>query len=311
MFRHKAPCLNAIIKRVMKMSGIIYADVLVIINLYVTYFILLGASFLSHEKPKRLRLVLSSFFGGFYALLILLPYVNSFFDFLIKIGAVVLPVLIAFGLKNAKTFLRLLVSYLVCNFIFAGLMFLLWYFLNPSGMFYNGTVVYFNIDVLTLVVFTVVCYGFMRAFDFIFKSRAPVNTVFYCKVFLKGKQYNLKAFLDTGNNLSDPFSGKPIIIANKTLFISEFDFENPVAGEGLRFVLCNTVSGKSLLPASSPERIIAEGADISFETDKVMIAFTAEKLFGGEYDAILPVGLLNQTYERKDERESEKNAVTF
>ena len=295
----------------MKMSGVIYADVLVIINLYVTYFLLLCASLLSREKPKRARLVLSSFFGGFYALLILLPDVNVFFNVLIKVGAVVLPPFTAFGFRCAKSFVRLFVSYLVCSFVFAGLMFALWYFVCPAGMFYNGSAVYFDIDVLTLVVFTVVCYGFMRLFGFIFKSRAPVNTVFRCKVCLKGEQYGLKAFLDTGNSFSDPFTGKPVIIAHRELFREAFDFDNPTAGQGLRFVMCSTVSGKSLLPVALPESVTVEGADIFFETDKVMIAFTAERLLGGEYDAILPVGLFNKTYERKDERESEQAAVTF
>ncbi len=295
----------------MKMSGVIYADVLVIINLYVTYFLLLCASFLSHEKPERSRLVLSSFFGGFYALLILIPDVNAFFTVVIKIGAVILPPFIAFGCRSARVFLRLAVSYLVCSFVFAGLMFALWYFVCPSGMFYDGSVVYFDIDVLTLVVFTVVCYGFMRGFEFIFRSRAPVNTIFYCKASVRGKQYNLKAFLDTGNSLCDPFSGKPVIIACREIFSADFDFDNPSAEEGFRFVLCNTVSGKSLLPALSPDSITVDGADTYFETDRVMIAFTCEKLLGGDYDAILPMGLINKTYERKDERESEKTTVTF
>ncbi len=293
------------------MSGVIYADVLVIINLYVTYFLLLSAAFISREKPERLRLVLSSFFGGFYALLVLLPVVIPFQSFIIKAGAVILPPVIAFGFRSTKTFLRLCVSYLVCSFVFAGLMFALWYFVCPAGMFYDGSVVYFDIDVLTLVFFTVVCYGFMRLFDFVFKSRAPVNTVFYCKVYLKEGEYSLKTFLDTGNNLTDPFSGKPIIIANTEKFRDVFDFENPEAGEGLRFVLCSTVSGKSLLPAASPLRLKVEGADTCFTTDKVMIAFTNERLLGGDYDAILPMGLFNKNFERKDERESEKASVTF
>lgn len=310
-FRHKIRSTEAIIKRVMKMPGVIYADVLVIINLYVTYFLLLCTCFISREKPKRVRLALSSFFGGFYSLLILLPTENAFLNFLVKAGAAILPVVIAFKLRGVKTFLRLCVSYLVCNFVFAGLMFALWYFVCPAGMFYDGSVVYFDIDVLTLAIFTVVCYGFMRLFDLIFKSRADINTVFYCKVWLKGSEYKLKAFLDTGNNLTDPFSAKPVIIVSREPFESLYDFDCPEAGEGIRFVLCSTVSGKSLLPAVCPESIRVEGADTTFETGNVMLAFTEEKLLGGDYDAILPMGLFNNIYERKDERESEKATVTF
>lgn len=292
------------------MSGVIYADVLVIINLYVTYFLLLCASYLSHEKPRRIRVVLSSVFGGFYALLILIPTENTFFIFLMKSGAVILPVVIAFGIRSLTAFLRVMLGYLVCSFAFAGIMSALWYFFCPAGMFYNGSIVYFDIDVLTLVIFTVICYGFMRLFDYIFSRRAPINTVFYCKVCFGEREYTLKAFLDTGNSLTDPFTGKPIVIASSDRFRDAFDLDNPEAGEEVRFVLCNTVSGKSLLPAVTPEWLKVEGADTDFITDKVMIAFTKQTLLSGEYDAILPMGLFSKNFERKDEGESEKTAVT-
>lgn len=289
----------------MKMSGVIYADVLIVINLYVTYFLLLSVSLLCRESAERMRLLLSSLFGAFYSLTVLLPEKFYYVTVFLRVVAFCFPVFIAFGFRNLKRFLRLNVCYLLCNFFFAGLMFALWYFVCPAGMYYNGSVVYFDIDILTLVIFTVVCYGFVKLFDLLFKTRAPINTVFYCKVRINGEDICLKAFLDTGNNLSDPFSGKPVIISHK----EKFNGKDPPS-EKQRFVLCSTVSGKSLLPAFSPDEIFIKGAEVEFITDRAMIALTEEKLMGGEYDAILPMGLFDKINERKDERESEENSFT-
>lgn len=299
--RHKTFEKSFIIKRVMEMPGVIYADVLVIINLYVTYFLLLSSALLSKQQVSRLRLLFSSFFGGFYSLSILIPSEYKLVCVLVKIGAAILPVVITFGIKNPAAYLRAQMSFLLCNFLFAGLMFGLWYFISPSGMYFDGSVVYFDIDLLTLVVFTVLCYGFLRLFDLFFKSRAPVNTVFLCEVLYCGKSFRLKAFLDTGNRLCDPFSGKPVIIVQESVF-AKADCE-----KRLRFIPCSTVSGEGLLPAFKAERVKIKGAQGELTTEEIMIALTKEKLLGGEYDAILPAGLFDNNFSGKDEREIEKN----
>lgn len=292
------------------MSGVIYADVLVIINFYVTYFLLCATALLSKSEINRVRFLLSSFLGGAYSLSILLPEVSFAFTSLLKLTALIVPVVIAFKLKSFTSFLKLCLCFVLCNFVFAGLMMALWYFVHPSGMYFNTTVLYFDIDILTLVIFTVVCYGFMRIFELFFRRRAPINTIFYCDITLDGKAYNLKAFLDTGNNLTDPFSSKPVIIADKRIF--EETIQNEDFSESrLRYVLCSTVSGKALLPSFVPEIVHIKGADTEFSTDEVMVALTEEKLLSGEYDAILPMGLFNNKHYRKDERESEENDVAF
>lgn len=294
------------------MSGVIYADVLVIINFFVTYFLLLSTSLLCRERLSRIRLLFSSLLGGFYSLSILLPAEHKAAGILLRVGAAVLPVVITFGYKSFSCFVRREISYLVCNFIFAGLMFGIWYFICPSGMYFNGSVVYFDIDLIELVVLTVLCYGFLKLFNMLFKSRAPVNTIFFCEFFFEGKEHKLKAFLDTGNSLTDPFTGKAVIVASREAFSGAFTeelTENAFQEHKLRFIPCSTLAGRSLLPSFSPGKVYIKGADKELVTDEVLIAITQQKILGGEYDAILPSGLFNNNFEGKDEGESEK--ITF
>ncbi len=292
------------------MSEVIYADVLVIINFYVTYFLLCATALLCKSEINRLRFMLTSFLGGACSLSILLPQASVGLSVVFKLGALLVPVVTGFKIRSVKGFLRLCLCFVLCNFVFAGFMMALWYFVCPSGMYYNGSVLYFDIDILTLVIFTVVCYGFIRAFELIFRKRAPINTVFDCKVAVDGDVYSLRAFLDTGNNLTDPFSSRSVIIADESIFSDKTETE-AFAEKRLRFVLCSTVSGKALLPSFVPDNVFIRGADTEASTNEVMIALTKEKLLSGEYDAILPMGLFDNKLYRKDERESEENSFVF
>lgn len=292
------------------MSGVIYADVLVVINLYVTYFLLCATALISKSEINRVRFLISSFLGGAYSLSILLPQESVALICVLKLGALVVPVIVGFKIRSTASLLKLCLCFVLCNFAFAGLMMALWYFVHPSGMYFNTTVLYFDIDIMTLVIFTIVCYGFIRAFDLFFRKRAPVNTVFHCRIIFDGKTYNLRAFLDTGNNLTDPFSSKPVIIADKSVF-GKIIQDDDISQSRLRFVLCSTVSGKALLPCFVPDNVHIRGADTEFSTEEVLVALTEEKLLSGEYDAILPVGLFDNKLYRKDERESEENSFAF
>ena len=94
------------------------------------------------------------------------------------------------------------------------------------------------------------------------------------------------------------------------VFESEITYESELQNRGIRFIFCDSVNGESMLPAFSPEKVHIKGADYDFITDDVTVAMTEKKLMQGEYEAILPMGLFDNGNFRKDESESEKNAVT-
>ena len=207
------------------MQRVIYADVLIVINIYITYFLLRATALLSKQEANRLRILLASFIGGIYSLTVLIPEEYQVLLGVLRIFAAVFFVLVAFGYTSLRAFIRLNVCFIFCSFMFAGAMLAVWYFICPGGMYFNGSVVYFDINIFTLVVLTVVCYAAVTVFDRLFKSRAPLNTVFMCKVIYLGAEYNIKAFLDTGNRLKDYFTDKPVIIAERQVFKAAFPNE--------------------------------------------------------------------------------------
>lgn len=299
---------------VRKMQRVIYADVLVVINIYITYFLLKSTALLAKEAPDRIRLLISALLGGTYSLTVLFQWDEQGFTVALRVVAALVFVFVAFGYKSLKRFVRLNFCFILCSFVFAGIMLALWYFFSPAGMYFNGSVVYFDVNVLTLVLLTIACYVFITVFEKIFKTRAPVNTVFYCTVFHNGKEYRLKAFLDTGNRLKDYFTGKPVVIAERKvfedMFANELDENRDGFDDKIRYIFCNTVAGGGLLACFSPQKLHVKGVDYDFSTNEVAVALSEKKLFGGEFDAILPMSLFENKLSGKDGRESEKSSAT-
>lgn len=283
---------------------IIYADILFVLNVYITYGLLLLTSFIAKTPSGRLRLLFASLLSGLYSLIILVPDISDTAVSLSRVPVCFLLIFVGFKVTNRRHFLRLTVSFFGVNFAFAGLMLALWYFFSPDSMYYNNGIVYFDIDALTLVVLTAVCWTVLKLICKFLSFRAPHNTVYNLHIYYKDKSFVCRGLLDTGNSLADPFTAFPVIIVHKGVFGEIFGeklSEKSIGENKLRFVVCSTLGGEGLLPCFRPSAVRIEGLDGSFETDRVIVALTDKKLRNGDFDAILPPDLfLNQKCERGD-----------
>lgn len=286
------------------MTQVIYADVLFIINAYITYALLVLTQLISGIQASRLRIAVSALIGGAYSLIVLIPNISDWLITMSRVPAAVIFLLVAFSFINIKTFLRLFGSFFLTNFLFAGLMLALWYFVNPQNMYLGGFVVYFDIEPITLIVFTAICYFLLKAINSFIKIKQPKNTIFNLNMHINDKVIPLHAFYDTGNNLFDPFTGKPVIIVSasslKELFPDkEHIYEQAIQlGMSIRFIPCSVLGGDMLLPCFTAERVQIRGVEITIEVTKAVIAVTKDKIKGGEFSALLPSGIFdNQTSE--------------
>lgn len=263
------------------MKQTIYIDVLMSVNLFVNYFILLGSSKFLGIEVKRVRLVLASVMGAIFSLYILLPTVNRFLSFIIEVLMASLMILVAFGFKDKIRFIKASVCFFSMNFSFAGLMFLLWKIFSPPGLMLNNGIVYFNISPILLIISTVVSYIIIRLFNIITGKSKRRDEIYNIKIYKSERSCSILAKLDTGNSLIEPFSGLPVIVveydAIKSI-LSDDEAEILVSkcelvgasvkgrvSEGieaetsvrlkLRFIPFNTVSGKGMLPSFKADKI--------------------------------------------------------
>jgi stage II sporulation protein GA (sporulation sigma-E factor processing peptidase) len=287
----------------------VYIDILIVINIFVNYFLLLETSFINKEKPKRWRILLSSALGGIYSLVIILPPLHMVLSVFLKIVFSASMIFAAFKVYTAKHFLRLFAVFFAVNFIFAGLMFAIWIFLEPHGMQFNNGAIYFNVDALTLTVMTVFCYVVVNLISRVSRKSAPYDKIYNITVDFMEKQVSGKALVDTGNSLCDVFSGTPVVVAEYDFLkdimpkdVSEFmQDENSFDTQKIlddhkgriRLIPFDSLGGDGLLKAFRPDKLTLEFKNNVTEIETVYIAVKNSLLSNGEYRAILNPAMLN------------------
>lgn len=293
------------------MKQTVYIDVLISINLFINYFLLLSTAKILSLKPERKRIILASFIGSLYSLVILLPTINMVLSLFIKLIMSITIVILAFEIQSIKIFLKILGTFYSINFLFGGIIFFIWYFVSPNNIFVNNNMVYFNLSPLFLVLSTFVAYILIRLMN---KFTANKNIgILNCDLLIKknNKSVIVKAKVDTGSTLREPFSNIPVIVAqyqeiediipehlkvnfnsnNEEKYKKSFDIYNNYNFDGFRLVPFKTISGEGLLPAFKPDyiKILSESQNIKKEA---YIAICDKKIFNNEYHALINPDLI-------------------
>lgn len=275
---------------------VMYADILFVINTYVTYALLRSCALVSRVPVSRLRAVLSSLLGGAFSLVILIDGVTNLLLALFRPVFSLLILFAAFYPFDKKKLFRLFGSFFLVNFVFAGLMLALEIVVSPQSMFLSVGIVYFDIDALTLVVLTAVCYCVLSVVNLVLRAKAPDGTVFDVTIEYTGQSFSCRALLDTGNSLFEPFSSLPVIVAERGLFGSDFD----VPEEKLRLIPCSCVTGQSVLSAFRPEKLTVSSPKGRLETNAVYVAITDERIKNSDFKVLLNPQVLEDFKEREN-----------
>lgn len=272
------------------MKPVVYIDVLVGLNLFINYFLLLAVSKFLSLPAKRPRLLAASILGAAYSLTILLPEINTLLSFFIKFIMAATIVLTAYRFCGLKQFLRELAAFYIMSFAFAGFMLALWYFIAPQGLIIKNSIVYFNISPLILIVLTVVCYLIIRLINRLTGRQAPDDIFCKIKIDYNGESVSCFAKVDTGNSLSEPFSNYPVAVVYEENIAPMVP---PETSGKIRLVPFQAVSGGGLLPAFKPDLLTVFCGKKQFEIHNVYIAVAKTKF--GEFSALLNPDLLQKT----------------
>lgn len=275
---------------------IVYADVLIVLNLTVDFFLLSAASVILRRKVSALRITAAAFLGGACALYIFIPSVSIFADFIIKLIICVLMSLIAFGYQSFKQFLKSVFAVFTVTCGYAGIMIAVWHIFKPHGMLINNSVVYFDISPLVLVGATAVSYFAFVFLSAIFKRSAATAKMCNITLFAGGSRAELSAIVDTGNSLNDAFGKSEVIIADRSVAESLFGETDPQKNEFVkpryRVVPCGTVSGSDMLEGFRCDSAKIENGGRSITLQKPILAVSKLPLNDG-YNAIINPKILD------------------
>ena len=291
---------------------VVYVDVLLVVNIIIDYFLLLLARALLRKTVRRRRILLGALLGGAYALVIFLPPLPVWLLIPMHIGACILIILAAFPVHGLRDLLKSVGAYFAVSFIFAGLMLGIYLLFRPQNMAIQNGAVYFDLNIRVLLLFTLLCYGFLTLLSKLLRRRAPDDRLFDITLTNNGKCIYEKALLDTGHGLSDGFSDRPVLIAeprvvkclapsNLHSFLDGGAPPEGIAGTDIRLIPYASIGGKGMLRAISVSCVSVPKRCFSLEN--VLLAQSVEPFAGGEYSVLL----CSDFFERGGKQHVQKN----
>jgi len=289
-------------------SDVIYIDVLVVINIFVTWLLLACSVFFSAVQARRWRLLLASLLGGAGSLLIFLPPAPWWLLAIEKLLLCALIVFVGFGFGRWRRFLRCAAAFFGVNVAFAGIMLALWLTIKPGGMLYQNGAVYFEVSLPAFVLFACVCYGAVRGLVVLLRRRHPGANLCQATVHILGRSITLPAFYDSGNRLTDGFTGAPVVVAEyaalESFLPEEFrpffrgelalpDLEHPWRPR-LRQIPFHALGREGLLPALRTDQVTVKTKHAAQPTLNAIVAVTSDTLSDGSYSLLIQATMLEK-----------------
>jgi len=258
----------------------IYADVLFFTNLLMDYALLYISLKIIKRKPHILRLISAATIGAAYGVFAffvpVLPFAKSGLNIIIAS----FMVYIAFMPGTFRTFLKYILIFLAVSFSAGGIAFCILYCTALGswlGAVSSGGIIYVKVPIYKLLFVCVVCYFIMSLFTSVSKKyRRNAEITYDVSVFSGEEKATFKALLDSGNFLTEPKSGIPVMIIRKGVCDFLAENKNPVP------IGYKSLSGYGELYGFMPDKTIVNNKEIN-----VFIAISEIK-FGDGFDAILP-----------------------
>ena len=190
---------------------VIYVDTLFLLNGVVDYLLLLAAARLAGEPLRRWRFALGAALGGLYAVAIFLPGLSFLAHPLCRAASMLLMLLLAYG--GSRRLLRQGVLFVALTCAFGGGVVAIG-LLGGTGLSLGGGVFYSALDLKMVLLSAAVCYGVITlVLQRVGKHSSAAGELVRARLRLGERQVELTALLDTGNTLTDPASGRPVLVA--------------------------------------------------------------------------------------------------
>ena len=190
---------------------VIYVDTLFLLNAVVDYLLLLASARLAGDPPRRLRFALGAVLGGLYAVAIFLPGCSFLSHPLCRAASALLMMVAAYG--GSRRLLRqgILFVALTCAFgggvVAIGLM-------GGTGLSLGGGVFYSPMDLKMVLLSAAVCYLVVTmVFRRLGRHTASGGELARAVLRLGERRVEFTALVDTGNTLTDPVSGRGVMVA--------------------------------------------------------------------------------------------------
>jgi stage II sporulation protein GA (sporulation sigma-E factor processing peptidase) len=190
-------------------------------------------------------------------------------------------ILTTFGFKNILSFFKNLFYLYIASIFLGGTL----YFLNLQFSYKNNGLIFYHsglsINIILIIILTpIIIYLYLKQAT---NQKNTSSNYYKVDIYLTSKTIiHTTAFLDTGNNLKDPYKSRPIILLNKDLVKRKYKY---------LLVPYNSLNNHSLLKCIIPKKIIIEGHP---EQTNFLVGLAEEKILIEGAECILNKKLLER-----------------
>lgn len=199
---------------------VVYLDTLFLLNALMDYLLLLCSARLAGEELHRTRMALGALLGGTYAAATVLPGMDYLLNPAFKVGTAVLIVVV--GLGGCRRLLRQTVIFFALACAFGGGVLAVSLF-GGIGLSLGGGLIYSGMDLKIVLLSAAGCYVlFTLGLARTGKHTAAAGELVRAQVRLADREVSITALVDTGNTLTDPVSGRAVMVADGAALASLF-----------------------------------------------------------------------------------------
>lgn len=206
----------------MMVIEVIYLDLVFLLNFIYDFLLLITTGVVLKKIFSLKKIFFASFFGAFSIILLFIDF-NNLVLFFLKIFISFIMVYISFGKKKILTSM----VYLYMNsVILAGFL----YYLTIEFSYDRSGIVFFknsfNVNYVVLIFFApTILFVYFKQIKLL---KEKINMNLKIKIYFDEKNFVfLSGFIDSGNKLKDPISGKHVIILSDIKKIKKF-LINPI-----------------------------------------------------------------------------------
>lgn len=298
---------------------VVYIDVVFLVNIVMDAMLLWTTGWLMKRKLRFRRILLGALLGATYALLLFVPSLSLLTTWPGKAVVSVVLVYVALPRKNMLDLARLVVVYYFVSFVFAGAAIAIG-FAVPGESLHNGIAVSgkgimfaTSGETLALMVAVPLCvFGMQRMIQHIRKVQRQGQFLCSVEALFDDMTIRFKGLLDSGNQLYDPVSRRPVSFVDMDVLLpvlpnevqerlcSGEDIMSAVAAmatsQKFTLVPFQGASGRGLTIALKPSaiRLVTSKGSFVEVTEPNLLAVYPGHLSGDDsFQAILHMDLMN------------------
>ncbi len=257
----------------------IYLDYIFIENFIINISVLYQTSIFTKTKVIKTRLILISVFLSIVSISKVLEIGNNIF---INILAINITIYFLYKPNNIMKFIKLQMYYYLIYTIYIGV-------IISTSLFLKVNLDKIFIRILIYIVAMIITYIVNKYMWKIWINKIKYGNLTYKVVINSLNKISFKVFVDTGNNIRDPYSNLDVIVLNSKAYKlkSKSNYLDNIKKDVISIDV-STATGKGKINGYIFNDIsIRKGGDEKLLLKKAIIVFIDEKVSNDQYDGII------------------------